>query len=136
MTVLDSPRLRTDDNAVADTTRWQPYENALFRFVFLYFGIQLLPIDGRFFQNLLDTNGGYSRYVFNLSRYAPHFFVIQDTFLNWLVVAIIAVVGAVIWTVRTKATTNYTRLYYWLRVALRYRLAIGLIAYGFIKLFP
>jgi hypothetical protein len=136
MTVLDAPRLRNDDKAVASAADWQPYEKALFRFVFLYFGIQLLPLDAQFFKNLLDTDGGYSRYVFNLSRYAPHFFGPQDTFLNWLVVAIIAVVGAVIWTVRDKESATYDRLYYWLRVALRYRLAIGLIAYGFIKLFP
>lgn len=136
MTVLDAPRLRTDAEAVSNIADWQLYEKALFRFVFLYFGIQLLPINEQFFKNLVDTDGGYSRYVFNLSRYAPHFFGPQDTFLNWLVVAIIALVGAVIWSVRDQGNANYTRLYYWLRVALRYRLAIGLITYGFIKLFP
>ncbi|NEU65485.1 DoxX family protein [Spirosoma agri] len=121
---------------VRKVTDWQPYEKTLFRFVFIYFGIQLLPIDGQFVQNLVATGGGYSRYVFNLSRYAPHFFGPQDTFLNWLVVAIIAVIGTVIWSLRDRQTANYDGLYYWLRVALRYRLAIGLIAYGFIKLFP
>lgn len=136
MTVLEAPKSRTDTIAVTSKANWHPYEKVLFRFAFLYFGIQLLPIDGQFFRNLLDTGGEYSRYVFNLSRYAPHFFGAQDTFLNWLVVAIIAVIGSVIWTVRDTATTNYTPLYYWLRVALRYRLAVGLIAYGFLKLFP
>ena len=136
MNVLDAPPLRIDANAMVSTDAWQPYEKVLFRFAFLYFGIQLLPLDGQFFRNLLDTDDGYSRYVFNLSRYAPHFFGPQDTFFNWLVVAVMAIVGAVIWSARNKENTNYTRLYYWLRVALRYRLAIGLIAYGFIKLFP
>ncbi|QDK83866.1 DoxX family protein [Spirosoma sp. KCTC 42546] len=115
---------------------WQPYEKTLFRFVFLYFAVQLLPLDGQFVRNLVATEGGYSRYVFNLSRYAPHFFGPQDSFLNWLVVALVALVGTIVWSLRANPSTNYDSLYYWLRVALRYRLAIGLIAYGFIKLFP
>lgn len=136
MAVLDIPRLRSDAKAVSQVADWQPYEKTLFRFVFLYFGIQLLPLDGQFFQNLVATEGGYTRYVFNLSRYAPHFFGAQDSFLNWLVVALVALVGTIVWSFRANPSTHYNGLYYWLRVALRYRLAIGLIAYGFIKLFP
>lgn len=136
MAVLDVPRPRSDAKVVGQVADWQPYENTLFRFVFLYFGIQLLPLDGQFFQNLVATEGGYTRYLFNLSRYAPHFFGPQDSFQNWLVVVLVAVVGTVVWSLRASSSTNNDWLYYWLRVALRYRLAIGLIAYGFIKLFP
>ncbi|WP_246859264.1 DoxX family protein [Spirosoma sp. KCTC 42546] len=136
MAVLDVPRSRSDAKAVSQVADWQPYEKTLFRFVFLYFAVQLLPLDGQFVRNLVATEGGYSRYVFNLSRYAPHFFGPQDSFLNWLVVALVALVGTIVWSLRANPSTNYDSLYYWLRVALRYRLAIGLIAYGFIKLFP
>ncbi|GAB4012222.1 hypothetical protein GCM10028808_27700 [Spirosoma migulaei] len=136
MAVLDAPRLRSEAKVVSQVADWQPYEKTLFRFVFLYFAVQLLPLDGQFVRNLVATEGGYSRYVFNLSRYAPHFFGPQDSFLNWLVVALVALVGTIVWSLRANPSTNYDSLYYWLRVALRYRLAIGLIAYGFIKLFP
>jgi hypothetical protein len=45
-------------------------------------------------------------------------------------------VGAIIWTIRDKDRQEYNGLYYWLRVILRYRLAAGLMAYAFIKIYP
>lgn len=123
------------------TTDWTTGEKVVFRFVFLYFLIQILPMDGQFFRNLVSTgNGpnafGYTRYLFNLARYAPHFFGPVDTFANWGVVALIAGVGTVVWSLREPARSDYRVLAYWLRVILRYRLALGVLAYGFIKLFP
>lgn len=116
---------------------WTKTEKLLFRFFSLYFLIQVLPLDGRFFKNLFSINWLNISYrdIFYLSRYSPSF-VGNDSFINWLIVAIIAGMGSVIWTLRDKEDTNYDKLYYWLRVAVRYRLAIGVIAYGFIKLFP
>jgi hypothetical protein len=122
--------------AINQTEGWTPGEKTIFRFVFLYFLIQALPIDGQFFRNLFDFEGSYTRYLFNLSRYAPRFFGPEDTFANWGVVLLIAAVGTVVWSRREDKQTNYDSLYYWLRVVLRYRLALGVIAYGFIKLFP
>ncbi len=122
--------------ALERTEDWTPAEKTIFRFVFLYFLIQALPIDGQFFRNLVEFDGGYTRYLFNLSRYAPRFFGPDDTFANWGVVLLIAAIGTVIWSRREEKQTNYPALYYWLRVVLRYRLALGVIAYGFIKLFP
>ena len=122
--------------AIERSEAWTPAEKTIFRFVFLYFLIQALPFDGQFIRNLVDFEGGYTRYLFNLSRYAPHFFGPDDTVANWGVVLLIAAVGTVIWSRRADKQTNYPALYYWLRVVLRYRLALGVIAYGFIKLFP
>lgn len=121
-------------------------ETLLFRFVLLYIGIQLLPIDVRFFQNLFSLDGGYTRWLFNLSKYAPRFFGPADTFANWGIVALLAVVGTAIWTARNhrrseghlpsdSATDLDQTVYGWLRVAVRYRLALAVIAYGFLKLF-
>lgn len=107
-----------------------------FRFVLLYVGFQLLPLDERFVRNLTAFGDGYTRYVFNLSKYAPHFFGPAATFADWGAVAGLAWVGAVIWIIQSRNTTADERLYYALRVAVRYRLALGVIAYGFIKLFP
>ena len=45
-------------------------------------------------------------------------------------------IGTVIWSYADKERKEYTVLYYWLRVLIRYRLAVVLITYGFIKLFP
>ena len=123
-------------NIILDST-WSNTEKALFRFFSLYFLIQVLPFDTRFFKNLgtIDWFSISYRDIFYLSRYSPSF-VGQDTFFNWLIVAVLAGLGALIWTLRDTPTTDYDRLYYWIRVIVRYRLAIGVIAYGFIKLFP
>lgn len=115
---------------------WTSAEKGIFRFVFLYFLIQILPLDPQFFRNLVSFDGGYTRYLFNLSHYAPRFVGPEDSFANWGIVAVVALIGAVVWSQRDDRQTNYDALYYWLRVALRYRLALGVIAYGFIKLFP
>ncbi|UFH56830.1 DoxX family protein [Spirosoma sp. KNUC1025] len=122
----------------AQSPAWSRAERTAFRFAFLYFLIQAVPLSGRFYHDLFTIDWGafYYRDLFDLSHYAPHFFGPVDTFANWAVVAIIALVGTIVWTLRDQKRTNYPELYYWLRVVLRYRLAIGIIAYGFIKLFP
>ena len=117
---------------------WTRTERIAFRFAFLYFFIQAVPLSWPFYRDLFTIDWGryYYRDLFNLSRYAPHFFGPADTFVNWAVVALIALVGTAVWTWRDSHRRHYTELYYWLRVILRYRLAIGVLAYGFLKLFP
>ena len=60
------------------------------------------------------------------------------SYVSWALAAIIGVLGAFIWTVVSRYTKeqNYNALYYWLRVVVRYRIAVGLIAFGLIKFFP
>lgn len=117
---------------------WKSYENVLFRFFFIYFLLQVLPLDPRFYAELFNAEEGYPLYgyIFNISRYAPHFYTGQESFLNWAVIAVIALSGTAIWSVLDKRRTEYHSLYYWLRVILRYRLALGVIGYGFIKVYP
>lgn len=117
---------------------WTRPQKTLFRFVFIYFLLQAIPFDWRFYQNLLSIDWGayYYRDLFNLARYAPHFFGPADTFINWAAIAFIALVGTIVWTIRDQKRINYDQLYYWLRVIVRYRLAVAVLAYGFIKLFP
>jgi len=117
---------------------WKNYEKALFRFFFIYFLLQVLPLDPAFYAHLLHPEKGYPfyGYLFNIARYAPHFLTGEESFLNWLVPALIALVGSLVWSAKDLHRQDYRRLYYWLRVILRYRLALGLIGYGFIKIYP
>lgn len=134
-TPIERPVARTD------LSGWTPAERLLFRFFFLYFTLQAVPLDWRFYRDLftLDWGSGFYRDLFNLSRYAPRFFgygVATDTFADWAIIAQVALLGTLIWSWRAKKRANYDGLYYILRVVLRYRLAVGVLAYGFIKLFP
>ncbi len=116
---------------------WSNLEKNTFRFFSIFFFIQVLPFDSRFFQQLVSVDLFSISYrdIFYLSRYSPSF-VGHDNLLNWLIVGVLAGIGAIVWAKVDTKSTDYNKLYYWLRVLLRYRLAIGLIAYGFIKLFP
>lgn len=119
-------------------TPWKGYKKQIFRFFFIYFLIQAIPLDPAFYSKLFSPEPGYPfyAYLFDISRYAPHFYTAEESFLNWAVVALIALLGTGIWTAADKGRQNYDLLYYWLRIILRYRLALGLIGYGFIKVFP
>lgn len=121
-----------------EAVAWKEKEKIIFRFFFLYFLIQALPLDANYFQTVFSIRWLHLQYndIFNLTRFAPRFIPGPDNWLNWLVVAVAAAAGTVVWTLADKKTASYNRLYYWLRVLLRYRLAIGIIGYGFIKFFP
>ncbi|MBE9583114.1 hypothetical protein IM792_01500 [Mucilaginibacter sp. JRF] len=55
---------------------------------------------------------------------------------EWGYALLIAVAGALIWTALDRKRKEYNILYYWLRVVVRYRAGIGIIGFGFTKLFP
>jgi hypothetical protein len=77
--------------------------------------------------------------IFNIAHYTPALLSGTTGYADWAIFLGVAVAGAFIWTIVEKNKqypANYDALYYWLRVLLRYRLAIALLAYGFIKFFP
>nr|WP_295922288.1 DoxX family protein [uncultured Dyadobacter sp.] len=124
--------------AAATPGAWSPLEKTLFRVAFIYFAIQSIPLDWKYYRRVFRVDWLNLTYgdIFDLVRYQPRFFGEQDTFLNWLVVLVIASAGAIYWGTRDKDRRDHNQLYYWLRVIVRYRLAAGLIAYGFIKFYP
>lgn len=118
---------------------WRPYTKIVFRFFFVYFLIQTVPLDWKYYAQVFSINWTALRYedIFNLAHYHPQFLSGPQSFGNWGIAALIALAGTFIWTYADhNRTKDYDRLYYWLRVIVRYRLAIGIIAYGFIKFFP
>lgn len=57
-------------------------------------------------------------------------------YMDWGIALLIGIVGGVIWTLFDRKSKSYNILYYWLRVVVRYRAGIGIIGFGFTKLFP
>jgi uncharacterized membrane protein len=131
-------KARPGDVPVSAPAEWSTLEKTLFRIAFIYFFIQCVPLDWKFYRQLFEINWLNPTYgdIFDLARYQPRFFAGPDTWANWLIIFLIATFGAIIWANRDKDRKEYSQLYYWLRVIVRYRLAAGLIAYGFIKFFP
>jgi hypothetical protein len=119
------------------------------RLFFLYFFIQAVPLDPKYYQQLFADHWWNFSYgaIFDIAHYIPRFSSGPPSFGDWGIVLLIAVIGAFIWIFQLwrNAVKNNNRLvfdsrdeslYYWIRTIVRYRLAIGILAYGFIKLFP
>jgi hypothetical protein len=125
-------------NSLPTQTDWKDSEKNIFRFLFLYFLLQSLPLSLDFFSTMFGINWLHLSYqdLFNLTRFSPKFIPGDDSFVNWIIVVVLALIGSLVWKSRKDDNYNYDNLYYWLRVIVRYRLAIGIIGYGFIKLFP
>lgn len=58
----------------------------------------------------------------------------------WVNTLIFAVFAGLLWTLAVKMANreqrSYNKLFYWLNVVVRYRAALGIIGFGFTKLFP
>lgn len=117
---------------------WTDREKQIFRFFFLFFILQAAPLSVDFFKVVFSFNWLHISYgdIFNLTRLSAKFLPGADSFVNWIIVAGIAIIGAIGWGRTKYKEVDYNQLYYWLRVVVRYRLAIGIIGYGFIKFFP
>jgi len=57
-------------------------------------------------------------------------------YTDWGIAFLIGIAGGLIWTLFDRKSKNYDILYYWIRVVVRYRAGIGIIGFGFTKLFP
>jgi hypothetical protein len=114
-------------------------QHTTFRFFFIYFFIQSVPLDWLYYKQVFAIDWAHLRYgdIFILAHYMPQFVAGPQSFFSWGIVAVIAAAGTITWTlVDRNRTIEYSNLYYWIRVIVRCRLAIGVIAYGFIKVFP
>lgn len=127
---------------------WTSREKLIFRIAFIFFLIFALPTSWSWVERWFQINYTdiHFRDIFELSGYHPQFLKINTesgrwgaaSYLNWLAILLFSVVAGLVWTflVRKKEPDNYNKLYYWLRVIVRYRIAIGMIAFGYVKLFP
>jgi hypothetical protein len=119
--------------------RWKGYEKIAFRFFLIYFFIQVVPLDWLYYKQVFAIDWAHLRYkdIFVLAHYMPQFIGGPQSFISWGIVAALAAAGTIAWTIVDRNRTSaYPNLYYWIRTIVRYRLAIGVIAYGFIKVFP
>ena len=116
---------------------WSNRDKVVLRFFILFFLVQIIPIDFRFYREIFSNESGSINFyhLFKIAHYYPHYFG-SDGFINWVIAGVLAILGTLAWSFRSNDNINYDVLYYWTRVILRYRLAIGIIAYGLIKLFP
>lgn len=124
---------------------WKGWQLSLFRFFFIFLVLLSVPLDWKFYRGLFSINWLHLNFydLLKLTKYQPQFISQENLpkfgwggFVNWGISVAIALVGAIVWARLDSKRKEYSILYYWLRVIVRYRLAAVLITYGFIKLFP
>lgn len=122
----------------------------LFRFLFLFFGLYIFPFPLNNIPLLAYLAQWYSKGVealavwvgnniFMMETAAPPLSGSGDKHIDYVTVLMffcIAVLGSLIWTLLERKQRNYKKINYWFWVWLRYYLAVILLSYGLIKVFP
>jgi hypothetical protein len=130
----------------APSKDWKGYQKIGFRIAFIFFLIQCIPTNLAWYKTLFSINwlNLHYRDLYDVARFNPHFVTIRSesgrwgiaSYADWGVILLVAIAGAIIWTAFDRKRKEYNNLYYWLRVIVRYRAAIGIIGFGFTKLLP
>lgn len=122
---------------------WSSLQLTLFRIFFIFLLLLTIPLDPAYYQRIFAIDIFHLRFqdFFQLSTYVPRLIQLSAwgiaSFAGWGIAFLVALAGAVLWQALEKNTErDYLQWYYWLRVIVRYRLALGLIGYGIIKLIP
>jgi hypothetical protein len=125
---------------------WRPVTRVLFRLAFCYSFLYIFPFPLNVIPYVAEWTAPYDQ-MWNafIPWVGKHLFHLEitifpngsgDTTFNYVqvfVYAVLAAVAALIWTVLDRKRTQYTRLYAWLRVYVRFSLATAMISYGAIK---
>jgi hypothetical protein len=124
---------------------WSSLEKIAFRFAFIFLLLLVLPLKWRWYEQLFAVDGLYE-FLNTIASYRVNFLQVETesgrwgagSYATWGLATLIAASGAAIWTIASRYSKRqeYNTLYYWLLVLVRYRIAIGLIAFGFVKFFP
>lgn len=124
---------------------WTGYEKFLFRAALIFFFLLIVPVDYTWYVKLFSVKTFFA-FLNTLTGYRPNFYPLHNEsgrwgiggYSSWGIALLAGLAGAAIWTLlaRKSKRTEYNNLYYWLRVVVRYRIAIGIIAFGFLKFYP
>ncbi|WP_270087955.1 hypothetical protein [Sphingobacterium sp. SYP-B4668] len=125
--------------------RWDSGRNIIFRFFFIFILLFVIPVKYEWYAHLFKSKSLYE-VLSSMAGFRPGLIDIAGesgkwglySFASWGLTAIIAATGAYLWAWLSRNATpiNVAKGYYWLRVLARYRIAIGIIAFGYLKLYP
>lgn len=141
---------KAEDRRGESVPAWGPVQRALFRFLFSYlilynfpFLLNVIPVYGEILQqSYLEIWKVVAPWV------GEHVFGVEaryrlsgsgDTTFNYVQVfcyLILTLAATVVWTLLDRRRINYVRLHEWLRVYVRFVLAVAMIRYGAYKVIP
>ncbi len=124
---------------------WTKGERTTFRIAAIFVLLLILPLSAEWYSQLFHANSLFN-FMRALTDYSPKFVTLTSengkwgwqSYANWGVALLAAVAGGLLWSFfsERKGRQSYNELYYWLRVAVRYRIALGVLDYGFMKFYP
>lgn len=136
-------------NSPTEANNWPSARKVAFRFLFLLF-ILIIIIENNGAFPLWDLIMNYPLQVLHVFipwvgrsiLHLPYEITVftngsGDTTYDYVVVLAIfitSLVGTIIWSIFDRKRANYSRLYYWFTVAVRFYVGLMLINYGFIKI--
>jgi hypothetical protein len=136
-------------NTGTNSTRapWTTVQKVAFRIGFIYMLLLCIPLYLKFYKDVFSLQ--FSKITYHdfqaiVAFWPPQIITIESeegvfgllNYINLILVFIISVAGGLLWTALDKKTTQYSKLYYWIRVLARYRLAYGMVGWGLKKAFP
>jgi hypothetical protein len=132
----------------AEPTNWSPLEKIAFRFFALLFLLYIffnpngvLPFSDNLFGYYITPFHWFipwaAKHILHLAKPITVFTNGSgDTtydYITILLIAFLAAIGTVIWTLTGRNTKNYNKLFYWVTVVIRYYAGITMVAYGCFK---
>ncbi|PSL36163.1 hypothetical protein [Chitinophaga ginsengisoli] len=125
----------------------QPWNNAAkiaFRICFIFYLIMCIPFSKEWYDRLFAVhwNALHYRDIYDITRFMPVIIKFENSswnlmgYTDWLLILAISVIGGLIFSYVDRKRSSYYALNYWLMVLIRYRAAIGIIGFGFLKIFP
>lgn len=120
--------------------QWTSFEKLAFRWFFLFTVILIVPLDLKYLGQVVSLRWGRLTYVDVdlLSNYYP-WSIDYNSGNDYSMMAIsigLSLLGALAWGLIDRRRATYNRLYYWLGVVIRYKLAGVMFYFAFIKVFP
>jgi hypothetical protein len=129
---------------------WTGSQKLAFRIAFIFFICLSIPNSVEWYDTVIHIDWTRLNYrdLYDIARFGSGINWFGDKlfgstllgYANWIITLLISIGAGVLWTVvvrwRKTERTEYRKLYYWLRVIVRYRAGIGIIGFGFTKLLP
>ncbi len=125
---------------------WGPVKKLLFLSTFVYLVLYNFPsplyylhierVDAWYFEMWRPLVTWVAKHVFNLSITAYGGGDSVFRYVQLFCFLVISIAAALVWTLLDRKRRNYARLYEWLRVYIRFVLAVTMIEYGAWKVFP
>lgn len=146
MQTTPAPDVQPTEDLRPGGPTWGPGKKLLFLFVFVYLVLYNFPsplyylhieqVDAWYFQLWRPLVPWVAKHVFNVTITVYGGGDSVFAYVQIFCFLVISVAAALIWTLLDRKRRNYARLYEWLRVYIRFVLAVTLIEYGSWKVFP